>query len=101
MEIIGEKNHNEKDPGLWRIAQKRAAFKKHAGYYLVINLMLWCIYWFSGHGSRHWGIPWPAWVSLFWGIGIILRYFEAYHGTQNDIAEREYEKLKKEKDRGV
>lgn len=93
MNIIGEK-----DPDLWRIAKKRAAFKKHLFSYIVVNGMLWCI-WAFQHKPWHGGFPWPAWVSLFWGIGLLFNYYEAFHGNDYDMAEHEYEKLKKERER--
>ncbi|MEO8146250.1 MAG: 2TM domain-containing protein [Bacteroidia bacterium] len=98
MEII---NENQKDPQLWRIAQKRASFKRHLITYAIVNAMLWCIYFFSHRWSwyGHWGIPWPAWVTLFWGIGLAFNYIDAYHGSETELAEREYEKLKQEREK--
>ncbi|MBX9891983.1 MAG: hypothetical protein K2Y12_06640 [Chitinophagaceae bacterium] len=34
---------------LWRIAKKRANFKKSAFAYVVVNIFLWTIYWIT-HG---------------------------------------------------
>jgi hypothetical protein len=93
MEIIDD---NNKDPKLWRMAKKRASFKSDFYSYLVINGFLWLIWYFSGNGSGD-GIPWPVWPTLGWGIGIAFQYFESYHGNNNEMAEREYEKLKNER----
>lgn len=93
MEII-----DGKDPELWKIAKKRASFKKHLFTYTVINLFLWAI-WYIGHGGHyHGGWPWPLWVTLGWGIGLAFDYFDSYHNEKSDLAEREYEKLKKERE---
>lgn len=87
-----------KDQKLWRLAKKRAGFKRHLFTYFVINIMFWCIWLFSA--KHHHGIPWPAWVTVGWGVGILFNYFEAYHGTNADLTEREYEKLKKKQEEG-
>jgi hypothetical protein len=84
---------------LWRIARKRAKFKKSAFAYVVINIFLWIIYWvtqgYSGFELK--ASAWPIWVTLGWGIGIAFQYYDAYAGNQDDLVEREYEKLKQEK----
>lgn len=88
----------ERDDRLWRIARKRAQFKKSLFVYVVMNLFLWGVWWFttgSEEGFR--GYPWPIWVMLGWGIGLAFQYFNAYNGTKEDIAQEEYEKLKREK----
>ena len=65
MQIIGDK-----DPEIWRLAKRRASFKRHLFSYIVINGMLWCI-WAFGHNwwhdgiNIHFGIPWPAWYPSF------------------------------------
>ncbi|MFN3793088.1 MAG: 2TM domain-containing protein [Chitinophagaceae bacterium] len=84
---------------LWRIAKKRANFKKSAFAYVVVNIFLWTIYWIT-HGYEGFEFKasaWPIWVTLGWGIGIAFQYYEAYTGNQDDLVEREYEKLKQEK----
>ena len=89
-----------KDEKLWRIAVARANFRRSAYSYLIINGMLWAIWWFT-RGRRlgfDEGWPWPAWVMLFWGIGLAFQYFKAYHGNTSDLAEQEYEKLKRRND---
>jgi hypothetical protein len=42
---------------------------------------------------------WPAWVSIFWGLGIVFEYFKLYGYSEEDLAEKEYEKLKREKEK--
>jgi hypothetical protein len=84
----------QKDPGLWRIAKKRASFQKHLIAYLIVNGFLWALWW-MGKGDQ--GDVWPIWPSLGWGIGLAFNYFDAYHGDKGALAEREYEKLEREK----
>lgn len=87
----------EKDDALWRIARKRADFKKNFFAYIIVNAFLWAIWWFTNGKNGFSGTPWPVWVMLGWGIGLAFQYFNAYNGSRADIANEEYEKLKKEK----
>jgi len=91
MEIIDE---NNKDAKLWRIALKRANFKRGLYVYIVINSFFWLIWLYTSKGNWHW-VPWPIWPTLGWGLAIAFSYFDAYHGDKHDLAETEYEKLKK------
>jgi hypothetical protein len=89
-----------KDEKLWAIAQKRASFKKEAFTYLVVNLFLWAIWFFTRNekdasevivGNAN--IPWPVWVTLGWGVAVALKYFKVYKTNGDSLAEKEYEKL--------
>lgn len=84
------------DEKLWRLARKRAAFKKSLFSYLVINAFLWGIWWITvGKDEGFRGYPWPVWVMLGWGVGLGFQYFDAYNGNKSDLVEKEYEKLRK------
>jgi hypothetical protein len=84
-----------KDENLWRIAKRRASFKRHLFAYILINLFLWGI-WAVGayrHGSyEHF---WPIYVSLGWGIGLFFDFFNSYMGFKESMEEKEYQKLLK------
>ncbi len=85
-------NEQQKDQMLWQMAKRRAAFKASFAIYIVVNLALVAIWYFSsGPGSYFW----PVWPALGWGIGIALQYVGAYHSNKLFSAEEEYEKLKK------
>ncbi len=87
--------NENKDQQLWRIAQKRAQFRRSLYSYFVVNAFLWIIWWITkGRFTGFTGYPWPIWVMLGWGLSIVMHYFQAYHSTKADIADREYEKLK-------
>lgn len=87
-----------RDPHLWKQAKARAGFKMHLRTYLFVNVVLWLI-WLVIFlvFQEKWGTyPWPLWTTLGWGIGLISHYFSVYHGfNEKNLAEREYEKLKR------
>jgi 2TM domain len=88
----------QKDDQLWRMARRRAEFKRSLFSYIIVVSFLWGIWWFTM--GRHGGFdryPWPIWVMLGWGLGLAFQYFKAYNGNKQDLAEQEYERLKKEK----
>jgi hypothetical protein len=89
----------QKDERLWRTAKKRAGFKQNLISYFLVNAILWGIWWFTtGRHSDRIGVPWPVWVMLGWGIGLIFNYVKAYRADDETMAEKEYEKLKREKE---
>ncbi len=66
-------NEEERDPGLWKIAKRRAAFKRHLATYIIVNCFLWSIWYLSGGWYRMGNytlIPWPVYATLGWGIGL-------------------------------
>lgn len=88
-----------KDPEIWKIAQKRAGFKRHAIVYLIVNSFLWLIYFmnssnvFRGNLNEMDNVPWPVWPMFGWGIGLVFNYLSAYH-QRDSLTEKEYNKLK-------
>ncbi len=87
-----------KDERLWQIATQRAQFKGKVFTYLAVNAFLWILWWFT-HGNSDIKIdsniiPWPAWVSLGWGFGLVLKYVKIYHLKTEDEIQKEYDKLK-------
>ena len=91
----------QRDPQLWMKAKARAKFQAHLLSYLFVNATLWVIWAFAEphHGYRgfHSEIPWPLWVSFFWGLGLIKRGIAAYGGfTYEQRTQREYDRLARE-----
>jgi hypothetical protein len=92
---------DKKDSELWTVAKKRAMFKKHLYTYVGVIVFLWII-WFLTEGKdqgffSHGILPWPVWVTFGWGLGLYFNYRDAY-GVNDLSAEKEYEKLRKEKE---
>jgi hypothetical protein len=82
-----------KDPDLWRIAQARASFKKNLTAYLVMSVVFWIIWYFTGGRYYTTGLPWPVWPMFGWGIGLFFHYWGAYQAPKSNTAEQEYQKL--------
>jgi hypothetical protein len=84
----------ENDP-LWEMAKKRVGFKKHLIAYLLMNLLLWGIYFLSNSSiNPHIITPSPIWVTFFWGIGLLFNYVEVYLIKSHTTVEKEYNQLK-------
>lgn len=76
--------------------KKRVEFFQHIGVYLMINLMLWMLFIFSGAG-----FPWPLFVTAGWGIGLVADGYETLSATRRERAinrevERERQRLEEE-----
>ena len=88
----------QRDPYLWQKAQARAKFQAYLLSYLFVNATLWVIWAFTEphYFGRpfHSEIPWPLWVTFFWGLGLVRRGIAAYGGfTYEQRAQREYDRL--------
>ena len=90
--------NEERDNNLWKIAEKRSSFKKHAATYFIINAFFWALWLFTGGVHDYDGWPWPVWPMLGWGIGLAFNYVSAYHDDRLTSTQREYEKLKRDRE---
>ena len=95
MTITNQNASDERDEVLWGIAKKRAGFKSHLLSYVLVNIFLWSLWYFTGRHGRG-DFPWPMWVTLGWGIGLGFSYSGAYIFPKSNSVQREYEKLKNE-----
>jgi cytochrome c oxidase assembly factor CtaG len=82
-----------KDPQLWHIARKRASFKSHLLTYIIVNIGLWILWYLTGARRDGNSIPWPAWTTIGWGIGVAFHYIGAYTRAGDNSIEKEYDKL--------
>jgi hypothetical protein len=87
-----------KDPHLWQLAHRRVSFKTHLATYIVINLFLWMLWYFTrARNDFSYGnslLPWPVWSTAGWGIGLMFHFISAYVSTGFNSVEHEYDKLK-------
>lgn len=80
-----------------KIAEEKIAFYVHLSAYIMVNLFLVVVWWFSG-GSE--GIfPWFIFPLFGWGIGIVAHGVESFTAGsyKEKLAEKEYQKLKSRK----
>ena len=86
-----------------RVRRKRRFFS-HLTVYLIINAFLWCMWALAaagyGWGMRSTTFPWPVFVTVFWGIGLIshgLGVFAFHSGWEQQEIDKEIARLKKGK----
>jgi|KBSMisStandDraft_5_1062788.scaffolds.fasta_scaffold3382679_1 hypothetical protein len=72
---IQEPNDTERDRALAQI-KKRRDFGAHLVTFVVVNLAVWLLW--AATGS---GYPWPAWLTGFWAIGLVLNAWDVYLRT--------------------
>lgn len=78
------------DRQLHDLARKRVEFRTHLVVFVVINSVLWAIWFFTGQGY-----PWPVWPLAGWGVGVIFHYLFDYNPSRLFSEEEEYQRLKK------
>ncbi|WKV13888.1 2TM domain-containing protein [Marivirga harenae] len=89
-----------RDEELWKLAEARVGFKRHLSTYLSVNVLVWLLWYFTGSYGANYGdffLPWPAWMTFGWGIGITLHFLGVYVNNSYYSVDREYEKLKNKK----
>jgi 2TM domain-containing protein len=70
--------------------KKRQDFRAHLLVYVLFNLGVWGLWLLTGTG-----FPWPAFITFFWGIGLIMNAWEVFWRrpiTEADV-QREVEHL--------
>lgn len=96
--MTNEQTMNEKDAALWELAKKRASFKKSFSVYIIVNLFLWALWFFTSNNNElrelKRNIPWPIFPTLGWGVGMGFQYLDAYVSPKSFSIENEYQKLK-------
>jgi predicted membrane channel-forming protein YqfA (hemolysin III family) len=81
-----------KDSQIRDMAKKRVEFRDHLTVYVIINAIL--------IGINLYYVPmyyWFPFVLVFWGIGLVFHWRDAYCGAEEIRIEKEYQKLKKTK----
>jgi 2TM domain len=57
--------------------RRKRKFAHDLVVYVAVNGLLWLI-WLIADRSTDGSIPWPAWVSIFWGFFLALAGWRAY-----------------------
>ena len=89
------------EDSMYKMAEQRAddkiSFQRHLISYVSVNLFLFVINFILS--PHEW---WFMWVSLFWGIGLLIHFLKAYvlydkfdGKYRDDMIENELEKMKK------
>ncbi len=76
-----------------QIAEARYGFMGHLPTYLIVNLALVIIWYYSGTG-----FPWPIFPIFFWGLGLFAHYMSAYRSSGGGWIQRETEKILRKED---
>ena len=85
----------QRDEKLWQLAKRRADFQNSLIGFVVTTSICWVIWYLtSGQHNHNIGTPWPLWVMLGLGIGLVFKFLKAYKTDKDTLAEQEYEKLK-------
>lgn len=98
-EVLGTTPEALRDQALIHL-KKRRDFTAHAFVYATVNAVVWSIWIVIGLSSHSWW-PWPVFVTLGWGIGLVMNAWEVYVRkpiTEDDL-QREIEHLQRS-DRG-
>jgi hypothetical protein len=80
-----EADSSLRDQALARLKRKRE-FRNHVVVFVAVNVLLWLIWAFSDDR----GFPWPAFVTVFWGIGTAMQGWSVY-GRRRPISDQEIE----------
>jgi hypothetical protein len=61
------------------IVRRKRKFVQDLVAYVAVNALLWLIWLITGRETGG-SMPWPAWVSIFWGFFLALDAWRAYGG---------------------
>jgi len=87
VEVLADAN--ERTLALERLRKKRD-LQGHAIAFVVVNAALWALWAVTGDSY-----PWPAWVTVLWGIGLVMNVWEVHVRrpiTEADV-QREIDRL--------
>jgi hypothetical protein len=76
-----------------RQVKKRRDFHAHVFAFLAVNIVLWGVWAIVGVTSHSWNL-WPLWVTLLWGLGLVVNAWDVYF--RRPITEEE---IRREMDR--
>ena len=74
--------------------KKRQDFYVHIAMYVAVNALLWGIWAITGAA-----FPWPIFVTLGWGIGVVADAVETYFKTSVNVERRKADAIQREIER--
>jgi hypothetical protein len=87
-ELLGTSPKALRDQALHRLI-KRRELKTHAVIFTLVNLTIWGIWAvIAATSGSSW--PWPVFLTLFWGIGLVMNAWDVY--MRKPITEQELER---------
>ncbi len=85
----------QRDEKLWQLAKRRADFQDSLIGFISISAICWAVWYFTaGRRGINTGTPWPLWVMLGLGIGLVFKFLKAYKTDKETLIQQEYDKLK-------
>jgi flagellar biosynthesis component FlhA len=90
QQIIPQTDTDLRDEAVKRLNKKRE-FNAHLVSYILINVVVWAIWGVIFAASGVW-FPWPAFVTLGWGIGLAFHAWDVYGRkpiTEDEILKEE------------
>lgn len=82
--------YRNRDRGLSKLARHIANFQSNLVAYVVVNTLLWIVWWFTTKDRSLMGdTPWPAWVMLVWGIFLLVKFIRTYGEGQDKLVDKE------------
>ncbi len=84
-----------RDRALAQLKRKRE-FRATLAVFVVVNAFLWILWALSDDRGDANGIPWPLWVTIFWGLGMVLSAWNIYgqKPISEDEIDREMQKIR-------
>ena len=75
--------------------EAKVGFYVHLIVYIVVNILLVAIWWFTGGFGT---FPWFIFPLFGWGIAIVIHFIGTFKGLKysDKMIEKEYERLKKQ-----
>ena len=93
-DVVPTSPNDLRDQALLRL-KKRRDLKAHALVYALVNLAVWGVWLVVAVNSHSWW-PWPIFLTLFWGIGLVMNAWDVYYRRPitEDELRREIEHLR-------
>ena len=92
-EVLGTTAEALREQALRRLT-KRRELKTHVVVFTLVNLTVWGI-WAAIAATSGSSWPWPLFLTLFWGIGLVMNAWDVYFRkpiTEHEL-EREIDRL--------